>query len=247
MRSSSPLVRPHDRLARKDSGTEAEPPSPRATVTSGRAAGQAPWQVLRRSRLRLSPAVIWMSFATIAVDCDHRGVRALLGRRRARAASHPFRADQLTGPIAPDTSGSYSVLVQRANGLYDQGSQAFQKKQRSTGEQYFAAAAKVYRAAWKQQSTDPNVGTDYATSLFYSGDTDRRAEAGERRSSPRVRTSRPRTSTRASTSRPLLRRRSQNGQKAEADSLLAQARTEFEKAVSIDPEFERRARRRQTN
>ena len=45
-------------------------------------------------------------------------------------------------------------------------------KQQSTGVQYFAAAAKVYRAAWKQQATDPNVGTDYATSLFYSGDTD---------------------------------------------------------------------------
>ena len=37
--------------------------------------------------------------------------------------------------------------------------------------QHFAAAAKVYKAAWKQQATDPNVGTDYATSLFYSGDT----------------------------------------------------------------------------
>jgi hypothetical protein len=27
----------------------------------------------------------------------------------------------------------------------------------------------VYAAAWKQQSTDPGVGTDFATSLFYSG------------------------------------------------------------------------------
>ena len=30
----------------------------------------------------------------------------------------------------------------------------------------------TYAAAWKKQKTDPAVGTDFATSLFYSGNID---------------------------------------------------------------------------
>ena len=88
------------------------------------------------------------------------------------AADGSQSGGQTTGSIAADTSGSYAELVQRANGIYDKGAQAFQDNDQEAGAQHFAAAAKVYRAAWKQQATDPNVGTDYATSLFYSGDTD---------------------------------------------------------------------------
>ena len=76
---------------------------------------------------------------------------------------------QSVKPVSADTSGSYNDLVQRANGLYDQGAAAFQSEKYDQGSAYFEAAAKVYAAAWKQQSTDPAVGTDYATSLFYSG------------------------------------------------------------------------------
>jgi tetratricopeptide (TPR) repeat protein len=76
---------------------------------------------------------------------------------------------QSVKPVSADTSGSYNELVQRANGLYDQGATAFQAKKYDQGSAYFEAAAKVYAVAWKQQSTDPAVGTDFATSLFYSG------------------------------------------------------------------------------
>jgi hypothetical protein len=75
-----------------------------------------------------------------------------------------------TTPIEADTSGSYSELVDRANGLYDQGDALFKQNQIEQGAAYFAAAAKIYQAAWKKQPGDPNVGTDWATALFYSGD-----------------------------------------------------------------------------
>lgn len=71
-----------------------------------------------------------------------------------------------------DTSGSYSDLVSRANELYDQGDAAFQGNDIEKGAQLFAEAAQLYKAAWEKQPGDPNVGTDYATALFYSGDFD---------------------------------------------------------------------------
>jgi hypothetical protein len=76
-----------------------------------------------------------------------------------------------TAPVA-DTSGTYDQLVQRANGLYDQGIAKFQNGDAAGAADYFSAAAEVYSAAWKKQPGDPNVGTDWATSLFYSGDID---------------------------------------------------------------------------
>lgn len=72
--------------------------------------------------------------------------------------------------VEADTSGSYDELVQRANDLFDQGDALFQQDQIDQGARYFAAAAEVYAAAWKKQPGDPNVGTDWATALFYSGD-----------------------------------------------------------------------------
>ena len=172
-----------------------------------------------------------MSFAALAAVVVI-GVFALT-RTPSGTADAASTSGQTAGAIAADTSGSYSQLVQRANGLYDQGAQAFQKKQQSAGVQYFAAAAEVYRAAWKQQATDPNVGTDYATSLFYSGDTD-----GALRQVDEVLTKSPSFQTAHLNKGVYLQAASQtakdDGRKAEADSLLAQARTEFEKAASID-------------
>jgi hypothetical protein len=103
---------------------------------------------------RISPAVIWGGFAAAAAVIIV--VVILISN----------------GGGSPDTSGGYSALVQRANGIYDQGSKAFDAKNYAKGAAYFEAAAKVYAAAWKQQSTDPGVGTDYATSLFYAGQID---------------------------------------------------------------------------
>jgi tetratricopeptide (TPR) repeat protein len=76
-----------------------------------------------------------------------------------------------SAPVA-DTGGSYNQLVQRANGLYDDGTAKFQAGDAGAAAEYFTAAAEVYAAAWAKQPGDPNVGTDWATSLFYSGDID---------------------------------------------------------------------------
>jgi hypothetical protein len=83
----------------------------------------------------------------------------------------PTGTSAAEAPVA-DTSGTYDELVTRANGLYDQGSAQLSQDDTELGARYFTAAAAVYAAAWKLQSTDPAVGTDYATSLFYSGDID---------------------------------------------------------------------------
>jgi tetratricopeptide (TPR) repeat protein len=173
-----------------------------------------------------------MSFATIAVIVII-GAFALT-RTPSGATASVSGATQRTGPVAADTSGSYSVLVQRANGLYDQGAQAFQKKQQSAGEQYFAAAAKVYRAAWKKQANDSNVGTDYATSLFYSGDTDGALKQVNvvLAKSPDFQTAHLNKGVYLQTASQTA---GQNGQKTKAESLLAQAKAEFQEAVSIDP------------
>ena len=75
-------------------------------------------------------------------------------------------------PVTAETEGSYQELVARGNELYDQGNSLFQGGQIEQGAEYFKAASVVYMAAWKAQPGDPNLGTDMATSLFYSGDTD---------------------------------------------------------------------------
>ena len=181
---------------------------------------------------RISPAIIWMSFAAIAVIVVG-GVFAVT-RSQSDASGAAQSVGQTAGPVSADTSGSYTVLVQRANGLYDQGAQAFQQKQQSAGEQYFAAAAKVYGAAWEQQATDPSVGTDYATSLFYSGDTDGALKQVKEvlAESPDFQTAHLNKGIYLETAAQASR---DGGQAAKADSLLRQARVAYEKAVSIDP------------
>jgi hypothetical protein len=212
--------------ARKSPSRAAEPRSQAQAQTArsqpARAAGPK----------RISPAIIWMSFAAIAVIIVV-GVFAMT-RTQSGASGSSQSAGPVAGPVAADTSGSYSVLVQRANDLYDQGAQAFQKKELSTGAQYFAAAAKVYQAAWKQQATDPSMGTDYATSLFYSGDAQ-----GALKQVNIVLARSPDFQTAHLNKGIYLQTAAQDaqksGQKAKADSLLAQAKAEFQKAVSIDP------------
>jgi hypothetical protein len=119
---------------------------------------------------RLSPAIIWGAFGALAiivivvVVMVSGGFGGNSDEPSAAASSAPAQA------VAADTSGSYDELVARANGLYDKGDKAFQNQDFEQGGAYFAAAAKVYAAAWKKQASDPGVGTDYAVTLFYSGD-----------------------------------------------------------------------------
>jgi len=121
----------------------------------------------------LSPAVIWGVFGGIAVIVI---VVVMLSGGFGGSGTPTDAGTQSSGPAGPvsaDTSGSYRELVTRANGLYDQGAAEMPDGiPNDQGAAYFAAAAKVYEAAWAKQPGDPNVGTDWAIALFYSGDVD---------------------------------------------------------------------------
>jgi hypothetical protein len=94
----------------------------------------------------------------------------------AQATPQPTASTTTSSSPAPttaDLSGTYTDLVARANGLYDQGAALMTNgipTQQSA--QYFVIAAQVYAAAWKKQSTSLDVGTDYSTALFYAGSVD---------------------------------------------------------------------------
>ena len=136
--------------------------------------------------------------------------------------------------MAADTSGSYTDLVKRGNGLYDQGDKAFKAQQFEQGGAYFAAAAKVYAAAWKQQATDPGVGTDYAVALFYSGDI-----PGALKQIDAVLAASPDFQKGYLNKGIFLsheaRLTEQNGDKKQAAKLYAEAKAALTKAVAIDP------------
>jgi hypothetical protein len=122
---------------------------------------------------RISPAVIWGGFAALAVVVIL--VVIMFSGGFGGDAASTDTTDASAGPVQAvdaDTSGSYDDLVARANGLYDKGDAAFQNQDFEQGGAYFAAAAKIYAAAWKKQATDPGVGTDLSVALFYSGDID---------------------------------------------------------------------------
>ncbi len=181
------------RGARRGEGTDAPAAKPsasggRRTGTRGRSAGAGKVRQRRQEQprhappsepasrppagpRRISPAVIWGGFGLLAAVVVFAIVFAVNGGGEATSAASP--AAQSATPVSADTSGGYAQLVQRANGLYDEGAAAFEAEQWEQGGAYFTAAAKVYAAAWKQKATDPNVGTDYATSLFYSGEVEK--------------------------------------------------------------------------
>ncbi len=120
----------------------------------------------------LSPAVIWGGFGAVAVVVIVVVVMLSggFGGSGAPSGSGAQSAAAVTA-VTADTSGSYQDLVTRANGLYDQGAAKMPGGiPNQQGSAYFGAAAKVYEAAWAKQPGDPSVGTDWAISLFYSGD-----------------------------------------------------------------------------
>jgi tetratricopeptide (TPR) repeat protein len=119
----------------------------------------------------LSPTTLWIVIG-IAAAVVVVAVIILAGSFSNKKATS---ADTSSGSIAADTSGTYAELVTRANGLYDQGDAAFMSNSADSSTraaEYFSAAATVYAAALQKQPGDPKVRTDYATSLFYSGQTD---------------------------------------------------------------------------
>jgi tetratricopeptide (TPR) repeat protein len=141
------------------------------TDASQTAASSAPAAAAPAGGGRLSPAVIWGVFGAVAVVVIIAVVMVSGGFGGNGEESTAGAAGNTSAQaVSADVSGSYEELVQRGNDLYDQGDSAFQNQDFEQGGQYFAAAATVYGAAWKKQSTDPGVGTDYSVALFYSGD-----------------------------------------------------------------------------
>jgi hypothetical protein len=188
----------------------------------------------RRPSKGLSPALIWGGFGVIAVIV----VLAIVVAGGGDATSASTTPTGTTGgqpaqPVNAETSGSYGELVQRANGLYDQGASAFDSKRYDQGAEYFRAAAKVYAAAWKKQSTDPNVGTDYATSLFYSGSIDAAVRQVERvlAKSPGFQTG---WFNKGNYLSDKARLAEESGDTETAKASYADARAAYEKAIAID-------------
>jgi hypothetical protein len=120
----------------------------------------------------VSPALIWGLFGGIAVVVVVIVIMVSgAGGGDGTATDTGTPSSGPAAPVSADTSGNYRELVTRANGLYDQGAAEMPDGiPNAQGAEYFGAAAKVYEAAWAKQPGDPNVGTDWAISLFYSGD-----------------------------------------------------------------------------
>ena len=188
---------------------------------------------------RLSPAIIWGAFAVLAVVVVVV-VMVASGGSEGGATGGAATADQ-TGatvtPIEADTSGSFTELVDRANGLYDQGQAKFQAEEYEQGSAYFQAAARVYAAAWADKQATAGVGTDYATSLFYSGEIDQALKQIEK-----VIAKFPDFQSAFFNKGNYLAHESriaeQSGDTDAAKEAMAEAKAAYTKAISIDPESE---------
>ena len=187
---------------------------------------------------RLSPAVIWGGFAALAVIVIL--VVVMVSGGFGGEAGDPGTTDTSAGPVQAvdaDTSGSYDDLVARANGLYDKGDAAFQNQDFEQGGAYFAAAAKVYSAAWKKQATDPAVGTDLAVALFYSGDIESALKQVDvvLKDNPEFQKGWLNKGVFLSHEARIIE---QDGDKKQAQKLTDEAKAAFTEAVAIDPASE---------
>jgi hypothetical protein len=202
----------------------------------GRASAEAAQPV--RARGGLSPVVLWGAIAVVAVAIVV-AVALVSGDSGGGAATSATNggAPASLEPISADTSGSYRELVARANDLYDKGDQQFRSQNIEQGAQYFAAAAQVYEAAWKKQPGDPNVGTDWATSMFYSGDFDAAVKQVRKvlDGSPDFQ---PAWYNLGNYIAHQARLAEQAEETDQAAKLYGQARDAYTKAVSIDPDSE---------
>jgi hypothetical protein len=120
----------------------------------------------------LSPAVIWGGFGAVGVIVIVVVVILSGGFTGSKPNSDTPSGNASVQPVQGVTTGSYRELVQKGNEFYDKGNAAFQSQNMNQVSAYFQAAAMTYAAAWKKQQTDPAVGTDFATSLFYGGSID---------------------------------------------------------------------------
>lgn len=173
---------------------------------------------------------IWLGFAALAVVV----VVVIVAVGSGGGGPTGGAATPAAVPITADTSGSYTALVARANGLYDQGSAAFDNNDNAGGTEAFTAAAKVYGAAWKKQPGDPNVGTDYSVALFYSGQTGKAIKQIDAvlEKSPDFQTAHLNRGIFLKTAASDAK---DSGDAAKSADLLSQAKVAFQQAVDIDP------------
>ncbi len=112
-----------------------------------------------------SPAVIWGGFGVVAVVVIVVVVM-LSGGFGGKPGASPTPSAS-AAPVMGLTTGSYKSLVSAANKFFDQGQTLIDAGNFNQGVYYFEAAAMTYASAWQKQSTDPAVGTDYASALFF--------------------------------------------------------------------------------
>ena len=168
------LSRVRDRLEKRprqlwppDDGDE------RQTVWSGPAApaGAPRARACPSTSKHLSPVMIWAGFGVAAMVVV-LVIFIAAGSPGGASDASTTGGSRAAQPVSADTSGSYA---ERCSGPTASTTRVPKPSIRSStrrGRTTLEAASKVYAAAWKLQSTDPNVGTDYATSLFYSGRID---------------------------------------------------------------------------
>jgi tetratricopeptide (TPR) repeat protein len=207
--------------AAKDAPSGALGPQPRDEASRGPSAGLL-WIIIAV----VAAVVVGVVLFTQTGDEDGSGGTTQNGGTPATPA-----------PAEPDLSGSYDELVQRANGLYDQGRTLFDQGQIDEGAAYFAAAAKVYAAAWKKQPGDPSVGTDWSVALFYSGDIDGAVKQVEvvLKKEPEFQAA---WLNKGIFLTHLARMAEQMEGGGESDKLYDEARQAFVRAVAIDPDSE---------
>jgi len=228
----------------RTTGNQRRRPRPAAAASSreGREVKAAPAQTGRQPAKSavFSPLVIWLLVAIAAATA--LAIVFIVNRSSGTAAGGGSQSVAGVSTSVPpaDTSGTYAELVQRANSLYDQGAKASQDTSangQALSAEYFAVAAKVYAAAWKKQPGDPAVGTDYATSLFYSGQIDAAIKQIDK-----VLAKNPTYQNALYNKGNYLAMKAriakQDGNTAEATKLFAQAKASYEAAVKVDPNSE---------
>jgi hypothetical protein len=186
----------------------------------------------------LSPRVLWAIIAVVAIAVVVAvALTAGGGDEPTADAGSGDTPTAAATPVPADLSGGYRELVQRAHDLYDQGDALIQAGDFEQGVEYFAAAAQVYEAAWAKEPGDPSVGTDWATSLFYSGDFDGAVAQVEvvLEESPDFQ---PAWFNLGNYLQHQARMAEGSGDAAEAERLYEAAREAYEKAAEIDPASE---------
>jgi hypothetical protein len=213
----------------------------KATSGGGRAAArQAPAkesgaQAAARPRSTgTNPAYLWGAIGLIALVVV---VAVVITQRSSEPSTTAATATAAPPLSAVDTSGSYEELVAAGNTYFDTGSPLISSKQIDVAAPWFAAAAKAYAAAWKKKPGDPAVGTDYATSIFYSATGPQDVEAAIRQVDKVIAKNPDFQNARFNKGNylaMLARMTEQGGDKAQATKLFAQAKAEYQAAIAID-------------